>query len=123
MVSGPLGAGGVDVAFDCVGHTAILRQCVDMLDWGGKAIVVGVPGFTDEVSIPAVNFVQVDRSVIGSRYGGSRPQHDIGLYAQWYLEGKLMLDELVTQTYPVSEFHTVLDDMEAGKLARGVLTY
>ena len=34
-----------------------------------------------------------------------------------------MLDELVTQTYPVSEFHTVLEDMEAGKLARGVLTY
>ena len=67
MVKGPLGAGGVDVAFDCVGHTVILRQCVDMLDWGGKAIVVGVPGFTDEVSIPAVNFVQVDRTVTGSR--------------------------------------------------------
>lgn len=123
MVKGPLGAGGVDLAFDCVGHTAILRQCVDMLDWGGKAIVVGVPGFADEVSIPAVNFVQVDRTVTGSRYGGSRPQFDIPLYAKWYQEGKLMLDELVTQTYPVSDFAKVLEDMEAGKLARGVLTF
>lgn len=123
MVRGPLGAGGVDWAFDCVGHTAILAQCLDVLDWGGTAIEVGVPGFTDEVAFPAVNLVQVNRAIKGSRYGGSRPQHDIALYAQWYLDGKLKLDELVTQVYPVSEFATVISDMHAGRLARGVLEF
>ena len=123
MVTGPLGAGGVDWAFDCVGHTKILRQCLDVLDWGGTAVEVGVPGFTDEVSFPAVNLVQVNRTIKGSRYGGSRPQHDIPLYAQWYLDGKLKLDELVTQTYPLTDFSDVVADMAAGKLARGVLTF
>jgi S-(hydroxymethyl)glutathione dehydrogenase/alcohol dehydrogenase len=123
MVAGPLGAGGVNWAFECVGNTDILRQCLEVLDWGGNAVEVGVPGFTDEVSFPAVSLAQVDRGIIGSRYGSSRPQHDIRLYAQWYLDGKLKLDELVTETYPVAEFQTVIDDMEAGKLARGVLTY
>jgi len=123
MVKGPLGAGGVDWAFDCVGHTELLAQCLAVLDWGGTAVEVGVPGFTDEVSFPAVDIVQVNRAIKGSRYGGSRPQHDVPLYAQWYLDGKLKLDELVTETYPLPEFATVIDDMHAGKLARGVLEF
>lgn len=123
MVEGPLGAGGVDWAFDCVGSTRLLAQCVDVLDWGGTAIEVGVPGFSDQVTFPAVDLVQVNRTVKGSRYGASRPQHDIPLYAQWYLDGKLKLDELVTEVYPVPEFETVIEDMHAGRLARGVLEF
>jgi S-(hydroxymethyl)glutathione dehydrogenase/alcohol dehydrogenase len=123
MVRGPLGAGGVDWAFDCVGHVKLLQQCLDVLDWGGTAVEVGVPGFTDEVSFPAVNLVQVNRTIKGSRYGGSRPQHDIPLYAKWYQEGKLKLDELVTQTYPLADFDQVVSDMHDGKLARGVLEF
>ena len=90
-----------------------------MLDWGGTAVAVGVPGFTDEVSFPAVNLVQVNRTIKGSRYGGSRPQHDIPLYAKWYQEGKLKLDELVTRTYPLADFDQVVTDMHDGKLAPG----
>ena len=123
MVKGPLGAGGVDWAFDCVGHTALLQQCLEVLDWGGTAVEVGVPGFTDEVHFPAVNLVQVNRTIKGSRYGGSRPQHDIPLYAKWYQDGKLKLDELVTRTYPLTDFSQVVDDMHAGTLARGVLEF
>lgn len=123
MTTGPLGAGGVDFAFECVGSTAILRQCLDVLDWGGTAVEVGVPGFTDEVNVVATNLTQVDRGLIGSRYGSARPQHDVKLYAQWYTEGKLLLDELVTEIYPLDQFHTVVEDMEAGKLARGVLQF
>lgn len=123
MVKGPLGAGGVDWAFDCVGHTALLAQCLAVLDWGGTAVEVGVPGFTDTVEFPAVDIVQVNRTIKGSRYGGSRPQHDIPLYAQWYLDGRLELDALVTRVYPLRDFTRVLDDMGAGDLARGVLEF
>ncbi len=123
MVKGPLGAGGVDWAFECVGAPALLTQALSVLDWGGTAVEVGVPGFTADVSFPAVELVQVNRTIKGSRYGGSRPQHDIPLYAQWYLDGKLKLDELVTEVYPLDQFATVIDDMHDGKLARGVLQF
>ena len=123
MVKGPLGAGGVDWAFECVGNTTLLAQALSVVDWGGTVVEVGVPGFTDEVSFPAVDLVQVNRTIKGSRYGGSRPQHDIPLYAQWYLDGTLKLDELVTEVYPLPEFSTVIADMHDGKLARGVLEF
>lgn len=123
MVTGPLGAGGVDYAFECVGNTDLLRQCVDCLDWGGTAVAVGVPGPMEEVSVRVTSLTQVDRSVIGSRYGSARPQHDVRLFSDWYTQGKLLLDELVTETYPLEKFHTVVEDMEAGRLARGVLEF
>lgn len=123
MVTGPLGAGGVDFAFECIGNTKVLRQCIDSLDWGGMAVAVGTPGPTEEFSSTVGALAQVDRGIIGSRYGSSRPQHDVRLYADWYVEGKLLLDELVTEIYPLEAFQTVVEDMEAGKLARGVLEF
>ena len=108
MIKGPLGAGGVDWAFDCVGHVKLLQQCLDVLDWGGTAVEVGVPGFTDEVSFPAVNLVQVNRTIKGSRYGGSRPQHDIPLYAKWYLEGKLKLESIIKTIKTVANAQVLL---------------
>jgi Zn-dependent alcohol dehydrogenase len=123
MKIGPLGAGGVDFAFECIGNTTVLRQCIDSLDWGGYAVAVGTPPPTAEFSSTVGALAQVDRGIIGSRYGSSRPQHDVKLYADWYTQGKLLLDELVTEVYPVDHFHTVVEDMEAGNLARGVLQF
>ena len=53
--------------------------------------------------------------------GSSRPQHDIRMYADLYLAGKFMLDELVTKIYPMDDIHRLIEDMHAGRLARGVL--
>ena len=55
------------------------------------------------------------------RYGGSHPQHDIPLYANLYREGRLLLDELVTQTYELEDVESAFQDLRDGKLARGVL--
>ncbi len=104
MVKGPLGAGGVDWAFDCVGHTKLLEQASSCSTGAAPPSKSACPGFTDEVSFPAVNLVQVNRTIKGSRYGGSRPQHDIPLYAKWYQDGTLKLDELVTAGLPVGRF-------------------
>lgn len=121
-VAGALGPGGVTWAFDCVGHPAVLRNAVDALDWGGTAVAIGVPPRGSEVSVDINNLAYVDRGLLGCRYGASRPHHDIPLMVELYLSGKLMLDELVTETRPLEGFRDIVEEMHAGKLARGVLT-
>lgn len=122
-VAGALGPGGVTWAFDCVGHPAVLRSALDALDWGGNAVAIGIPARGTEVSVDVNSLAYVDRGLLGCRYGSSRPQHDIPLMVELYLQGKLMLDELVTATQPLEGFRDIVEDMHAGKLARGVLTF
>jgi S-(hydroxymethyl)glutathione dehydrogenase/alcohol dehydrogenase len=121
--TGVFGEGGVDWSFECVGHPAVLRTALEILDWGGTCIAVGVPAPGVELHVPITHILHVERGLLGCRAGSVRPQYDIPLYAQLYMDGKLKLDELVTQTYPLEEFDVVTEDMEAGKLARGVLTF
>jgi S-(hydroxymethyl)glutathione dehydrogenase/alcohol dehydrogenase len=113
---------GVDHAFECVGRVELVRQAIDLLDRHGQAILLGVPPAGAEASF-AVASMYLDKSILGCRYGSSRPQRDIALYAELYRDGRLLLDELVTQTYPVEEFERAAADAEAGKVARGVLTF
>jgi len=120
-MAGALGPGGVTWSFDCVGHPAVLRNAIDALDWGGTAVAIGVPPRGSEVSVDINNLAYVDRGLLGCRYGASRPHHDIPLMVELYLSGKLMLDELVTETRPLEGFRDIVEDMHAGKLARGVL--
>jgi S-(hydroxymethyl)glutathione dehydrogenase/alcohol dehydrogenase len=117
-----LGPGGVTWAFDCVGHPAVLRDAIDALDWGGTAVAIGVPPRGSEVSVDINHLAYVDRTLMGCRYGSSRPHHDVPLMVELYLEGRLMLDELVTETKPLEGFRDIVEDMRAGQLARGVLT-
>jgi len=121
-VANALGPGGVKWAFECVGHPQALRAAIDCLDWGGTAVAIGVPPRGTEVAVDVNNLAYVDRGLIGCRYGSARPAHDIPLMVELYLQGRLMLDELVTETRPLEGFREIIEDMEAGKLARGVLT-
>lgn len=113
---------GADHAFECVGRVELIRQAIDLLDRHGQAILLGVPPATAEASF-RVSSMYLDKSILGCRYGSSRPQRDIALYAQLYHEGRLLLDELVTATYPVEDFEKAKADAEAGRVARGVLTF
>ncbi|GGX33032.1 Zn-dependent alcohol dehydrogenase [Streptomyces lomondensis] len=113
---------GVDHAFECVGRVELIRQAIDALDRHGQAILLGVPPATAEASF-RVSSLYLDKSVLGCRYGSSRPQRDIALYADLYREGRLLLDELVTRTCPVEEFEKAAADAEAGRVARAVLTF
>lgn len=113
---------GADHAFECVGRVELVRQAVDLLDRHGQAVLLGVPPAGAEASF-AVSSMYLDKSILGCRYGSSRPQRDIALYAELYRAGRLMLDELVTRTYPVEEFERAAADAAAGKVARGVLTF
>ncbi|WP_369390010.1 Zn-dependent alcohol dehydrogenase [Streptomyces sp. CG1] len=113
---------GADHAFECVGRVELIRQAIDLLDRHGQAILLGVPPATAEASF-LVSSLYLDKSVLGCRYGSSRPQRDIALYAELYRQGRLLLDELVTAAYPVEDFAKARADAEAGRVARAVLTF
>jgi S-(hydroxymethyl)glutathione dehydrogenase/alcohol dehydrogenase len=113
---------GADHAFECVGRVELIRQAIDLLDRHGQAVLLGVPPATAEASF-RVSSLYLDKSVLGCRYGSSRPQRDIALYAELYRQGRLMLDELVSAVYPVEDFEKARADAEAGRVARAVLTF
>lgn len=113
---------GADHAFECVGRVDLIRQAVDLLDRHGQAILLGVPAATAEASF-LVSSLYLDKAILGCRYGSSRPQRDIALYAELYREGRLLLDELVTATYPVEDFAKAAEDAGEGRVARAVLTF
>ena len=112
---------GVDYAFECVGHPALIRQAVDMLDWGGSCVMLGVPKLGTEASF-VVNSMYQDKSIMGCRYGSARPHHDIPLVVGFYLDGRFLLDEMVSRTYDLGDIETALADLDGGQLNRGVLT-
>ncbi|MEU8539517.1 alcohol dehydrogenase catalytic domain-containing protein [Streptomyces sp. NPDC048717] len=113
---------GADHVFECVGHTGLVRTAIDLLDRHGQAVLLGMTAPAAEAAFaPAAIFL--DKAILGCRYGSSRPQKDIALYADLYQAGRLLLDELVTAVYPVEEFARAVADAEAGKVARAVLTF
>jgi S-(hydroxymethyl)glutathione dehydrogenase/alcohol dehydrogenase len=105
-----------------VGRTSLIRQAIDLLDRHGQAILLGVPPADAEASF-RVSSMYLDKAILGCRYGSSRPQRDIALYAELYRRKQLLLDELVTETYPVEDFAKAADDAHHGRVARGVLTF
>ena len=114
--------GGADWVFECVGHKKAIEDALGYLDWAGSLVILGVTPFGTGIEfLPEALFL--DRSILGCRYGSSRPQRDIPRFADLYLSGKFMLDELVTKVYPMDAIAEVLEDMEAGRLARGVLAF
>ncbi len=113
---------GVDFAFECVGHPALIRTSIDCLDWGGNCVLLGVPKLGTEASF-VVQSLYNDKSIMGCRYGTTRPHHDIPMMVELYKAGRLKLDELVSATYAPNDVQQALTDMHDGKLNRGVLTF
>jgi Zn-dependent alcohol dehydrogenase len=111
---------GVDHVFECVGHPDLIRQGVSLLDWGGTLTLLGVPKLGTEAAF-VVNDLYNDKSILGCRYGAARPHHDIPLFVRFYKDGRLQLDEMVSQVYPLDDIRHALDDLHDGKLNRGVL--
>ncbi len=73
-----------------------------MLDWGGTCTLLGVPKLGTEASF-VVNTLYNDKSILGCRYGSTRPHHDIPLLVRFYQDGRLQLDEMVSQRYPLGD--------------------
>ena len=111
---------GVDYAFECVGAKPLIEAAVGYLDWGGTLVILGVPPLGSTVEFMTVA-TYLDITIMGCRYGTSRPQADVTRICDLYQAGKFKLDELVTRIYPMEDIHVLLEDMHEGRLARGVL--
>ena len=106
---------------ECVGNTKLMMDAVEMLRPGGNMVILGVAGMDAQMELAPFKLYQ-NKSIMGCRYGSARPAFDIPALVDLYLDGRLLLDELVSATYDLAELDKAFEDLEAGKLARGVLT-
>ncbi|HZP41483.1 MAG TPA: Zn-dependent alcohol dehydrogenase [Candidatus Binatia bacterium] len=114
-----LTGGGADYTFEAVGSLAVIRQALDALGPGGTLTIVGVPKLGSSLDV-VVHQLYQNKAILGCRYGAARPRRDFPMLADLYLAGRLEIDALVTQRYALDDFARALDDLRAGRLARGV---
>lgn len=120
---GAFNSGGMDWAFDCVAHPQVTWNALESLDWEGTVVVIGVAGQTAEFKGLYGRLTQVDRGVIGCRYGTISPHRDIPRIIELYRRGEVLLDELVSTTHPIEQWRDAVHEMESGQVARGVLRF
>jgi S-(hydroxymethyl)glutathione dehydrogenase/alcohol dehydrogenase len=114
--------GGADYTFECVGSLPVIQTALDALAPGGTLVIVGVPKLGSKFEFP-VHTIYNNKSILGCRYGAARPRKDFAMLADLYLAGRLKIDELVTEHYPLDDFQRALDDLHSGRLARGVFEF
>ena len=118
------GGRGADVAFEVIGLKSTIDQTVAMTRRGGEAILVGVPKMEVMLEVPAFfSVVFWSKAIKGCWYGSSNVQEDVPKLIGWYREGKLKLDELISRRIDLDEVNDAFRAMEAGEVARSVITY
>lgn len=114
---------GVDYAFEVIGVPDIITQAFFTLKRGGKVVVVGVPGFDQQVTVPAAALPLEEKGVIGSLYGSGVMRRDMPKILDLYLQGRLKLDELISKRIPLEEVNDAFEAMKSGEVARTVIVY
>jgi S-(hydroxymethyl)glutathione dehydrogenase/alcohol dehydrogenase len=115
------GGRGVDFAFECVGSGALVRQAWDAVAIAGTVVAIGVAPGDDVVELPAQELATSEKTLMSCLYGSSRPRLDMARYLQLYRQGKLRLDELVTQRYSLEDVASAVEDLRSSRNARGVV--
>jgi S-(hydroxymethyl)glutathione dehydrogenase/alcohol dehydrogenase len=113
--------GGADYAFECIGLPATTAQAVAMVRKGGVCVLVGVVPFGTKLELPGFDIVLGGKSVVGSMMGGNRFRIDMPRYVDFYLDGRLKLDEMISARLPLEEIQVAFDRMKAGEVARSVV--
>lgn len=113
--------GGVDYSFEVVGRPETIAQAWESLAPGGKAVVVGLTPQSSKVELRA-DFLS-EKALLGCIFGSSIPRVDVPRALSLYRSGRLKLDELVAQRYPLDGVNDALDALRAGTTGRGVLVY
>ncbi len=114
---------GADVAIEAAGRTELVLAAFEVTRRAGTIVCVGVPGAGDTVRLPGPALVRHEKVVTGSLYGSCRAHTDMPRILDLYAEGRLPLDRLVTRTYALDDINSAFDDMRAGHLARGVVSF
>ncbi|HUY39134.1 MAG TPA: S-(hydroxymethyl)glutathione dehydrogenase/class III alcohol dehydrogenase [Candidatus Binataceae bacterium] len=115
--------GGADYAFECVGNVKLMRQALECCHRGwGTCVIVGVAGAGEEISTRPFQLV-TGRTWKGTAFGGARGRRDVPKIVDWYMEGRINIDDLITHTMPLEQINDAFDLMHAGKSIRTVVTF
>ncbi|HAS49483.1 MAG TPA: S-(hydroxymethyl)glutathione dehydrogenase/class III alcohol dehydrogenase [Gammaproteobacteria bacterium] len=115
--------GGVDYSFECIGNTATMRQALECSHKGwGESYIIGVAGAGQEISTRPFQLV-TGRAWKGSAFGGARGRSDVPKIVDWYMNGKVQIDPLITHTMPLEDINKAFDLMHEGKSIRSVVLF
>jgi len=115
--------GGADYSFECIGNIKVMREALECTHKGwGRCIIIGVAEAGAEISTRPFQLV-TGRKWEGSAFGGARGRTDVPKIVDWYMEGKLNIDDLITHTMPLEKFNEGFDLMLAGQSIRSVIIF
>ncbi len=115
--------GGADYSFECIGNTTTMRQALECCHKGwGQSIIIGVAGAGQEISTRPFQLV-TGREWKGSAFGGARGRTDVPKIVDWYMDGKISIDPLITHTLKLEEINHGFELMERGESIRSVVVY
>jgi S-(hydroxymethyl)glutathione dehydrogenase / alcohol dehydrogenase len=112
---------GVDYAFDAIGLPSTTSQAIALLGLGGAAVLVGLPPDGSTVSFEPLVLAESDQRILGSNYGSVRPGVDIPALVDRFMDGDLLLNELISSRAPLESASAALDELEAGRALRTLL--
>ncbi len=115
--------GGADYSFECIGDTAVMRQALECTHKGwGRSIIIGVAKAGAEISTRPFQLV-TGRKWEGSAFGGARGRTDVPKIVDWYMDGKISIDPLITHVLKLEDINEGFRLMEAGKSIRSVVVF
>jgi len=115
--------GGADHSFECVGNPTLMRQALECAHKGwGKSTIIGVAGAGQEISTRPFQLV-TGRVWQGSAFGGARGRTDVPRIVDWYMEGKINIDDLITHVLPLDRINEGFDLMARGESIRSVVVF
>lgn len=115
--------GGADYSFECIGNVNIMRQALECCHKGwGVSVIIGVAGAGQEISTRPFQLV-TGRVWKGSAFGGARGRTDVPKIVDWYMEGKINIDDMITHVMPLEKINDAFDLMHKGESIRSVVTF
>ncbi len=118
-----LTGGGADYSFECIGNVNTMRQALECCHKGwGESWIIGVAGAGQEISTRPFQLV-TGRVWRGSAFGGARGRTDVPKIVDWYMDGKINIDDLITHTMPLEDINKAFDLMHSGESIRSVVIY
>ncbi|UCJ13973.1 MAG: zinc-binding dehydrogenase [Phormidium sp. PBR-2020] len=115
--------GGADYSFECIGNVNVMRQALECCHKGwGESVIIGVAGAGQEISTRPFQLV-TGRVWRGTAFGGAKGRRDVPKIVDWYMDGKIDIDSLVTNIIPINRINEAFDLMHAGEAIRTVVTF
>jgi S-(hydroxymethyl)glutathione dehydrogenase/alcohol dehydrogenase len=115
--------GGADYSFECIGNTTTMRQALECCHKGwGQSVIIGVAAAGQEIATRPFQLV-TGRVWKGSAFGGARGRTDVPKIVDWYMDGKINIDDLITHTLPLERINEGFDLMKRGESIRSVVVY